>query len=67
MSKKQEQSYHGNGAHEFEIVAVEATTFVQRLRVPGGWIYHITSKDLDDNTTTNSVFIPMPEVVVHKV
>ena len=58
------QEYRGNGNHEWEIVieAKDAAAFdrVERLRVPGGWLYR------DDRTMT-TVLVPMPEVVKHKV
>jgi hypothetical protein len=55
---KAKQGYKGNGRHEWEQVTAEGTT--QRLRIPGGWIYR-------DSHVLAAVFIPMPEVVKHKV
>jgi hypothetical protein len=52
------QAYKGNGQHSWEKVTEEGTT--QRLRIPGGWIYR-------DSHVLAAVFIPMPEVVKHKV
>lgn len=72
MSKEHTQEYRGNGKHEFEFVLEDATTFTQRLRVPGGWLYQI-STDLgalgegQPEFYVNTVFVPMPEVVKHKV
>lgn len=57
MSQEQSQQYKGNGAHVWECVLPMS---IDRLRVPGGWIYR-------DHRFQNSVFVPMPEVVKHKV
>jgi hypothetical protein len=55
---KAKQGYKGNGRHEWEQVTAEGTT--QRLRIPGGWIYR-------DSHVLAATFVPMPEVVKHKV
>jgi hypothetical protein len=40
---------------------MDGQTFaVRRLRVPGGWLYR-------DERVKAMVFVPMPEVVKHKV
>jgi len=73
MSKQQSQEYRGNGEHEFERVTEDATSYTQRLRVPGGWLYHVTTDmsapkfDRTPNFHVNTVFVPMPEVVKHQV
>jgi hypothetical protein len=55
------QTYKGNGKHEWQHVAMDGQTFaVRRLRVPGGWLYR-------DERVKAMVFVPMPEVVKHKV
>lgn len=71
MSKEQSQEYRGNGNHTFEAVDVKSAHFVDRLRVPGGWIYRTTT-DCGDSLDgydfhVNTVFVPMPEVVKHAV
>lgn len=67
MSKDNPQPYKGNGQHLFEAVIDPtrsqrtgdvAQPAVSRLRVPGGWLYRCSNK---------LVFVPMPEVVKHKV
>jgi hypothetical protein len=58
---KPPQTYKGNGKHEWQHVAMDGQTFaVRRLRVPGGWLYR-------DERVKAMVFVPMPEVVKHKV
>lgn len=61
-ASKPSQAYKGNGQHDWEPVLPPSTDFVQvrRLRVPGGWLYGTD----DEGTMT---FVPMPEVVKHKV
>lgn len=60
MSEEQEQSYHGNGEHTWERVAPGRRPGMQtmRLRVPHGWLY------LEGEALA---FVPMPDVVKHKV
>jgi hypothetical protein len=58
MSKQNPQPYKGNGQHEWEIVNSNTWPHMRRLRVPGGWLY--------TNGATET-FVPMPEVVKHKV
>lgn len=71
MSKEKSQEYRGNGNHEWETVAVAELTFVDRLRVPGGWLYRTTTDNRTINTSISGgsavVFVPMPEVVKHAV
>lgn len=57
-----DQKYLGNRQHDWEKVLVPGSTFtpIYRLRVPGGWLYG----ELGSSSTT---FVPMPEVVKHKV
>jgi hypothetical protein len=58
---KPPQTYKGNGKHEWQYVAMDGQTCaVRRLRVPGGWLYR-------DERVKAMVFVPMPEVVKHKV
>lgn len=60
-AKKESQAYKGNGKHSWEPVTGEGhDTYLiaYRLRVPGGYLYHADG---------NVVFVPMPEVVKHKV
>lgn len=54
------QEYRGNGKHDWEVVVPGEDEGVERLRVPGGWLYR-------DNATREVTFVPMPEVVKHKV
>lgn len=64
MSKENPQDYRGNGNHEFEEVYRDQVQFVQRLRVPGGWIYETTfSENPHAALLMTSVFVPMPEIV----
>jgi hypothetical protein len=64
MSKDNPQDYRGNGEHGWEDVTrgfdIHNTV---RLRVPGGWLYKVTHLGSFFTTT----FVPMPEVVKHKV
>jgi hypothetical protein len=53
---KPPQTYKGNGKHVWEPV-VDLT---KRLRVPGGWLYTYGCEGA-------MCFVPMPEVVKHKV
>jgi hypothetical protein len=55
-----EQTYRGNGNHEWENVTKWGS--VRRLRVPGGWIYRTGI-----GKAASTVYVPMPEVVKHKV
>jgi hypothetical protein len=66
MSKQQSQEYRGNGQHAWETVVENNASFTSRLRVPGGWLYRCRYA-LDGVLGVNIVFVPMPEVVVHKV
>lgn len=80
MSEHQSQEYRGNGNHEWETV-VEGrelihlndtciSTNVNRLRVPGGWLYRverIMNDHKERSCVSETVFVPMPEVVKHKV
>jgi thiol-disulfide isomerase/thioredoxin len=59
---KASQEYRGNGKHEWE----DVTKGTQRLRVPGGWVYGC-GVDLGDTSNFGMVFVPMPDVVKHKV
>jgi hypothetical protein len=59
--KKPSQAYKGNGKHTWEAVVDQDDDNsypTRRLRVPGGYIYRRASA---------MVFVPMPEVVKHKV
>lgn len=63
MSKDQSQEYRGNGEHEWEPVHYAlGNGKTSRLRVPGGWLYRHTYGANDV-----IAFVPMPEVVKHKV
>ncbi len=64
MSKEQEQSYHGNGNHDWEVVNIHSEPNMKRLRVPGGWLYGAGPLYTSSTATT---FVPMPEVVKHAV
>lgn len=55
--KKPSQAYKGNGNHSWDVVVPKMT---DRLRVPGGYIYR-------DIQSCAAVFVPMPDVVKHKV
>lgn len=59
VSKKDDQSYKGNGNHKWEDAAYDT----MRLRVPGGWLYRSGAYP----ASVAMVFVPMPEVVKHKV
>lgn len=65
------QAYLGNGKHTYEHVYATDDSVVDRLRVPGGWLYRtVTDVEFfgeDTGSTVNVVFVPMPEVVKHKV
>lgn len=54
--KKLTQKYLGNGEHTWESVCSNT----MRLRVPGGWLY-------GNSYYRGMTFVPMPEVVKHKV
>lgn len=58
LPAKPSQVYKGNGKHTWEMVTPSGRV-TQRLRVPGGWLYK------PDGSA--AVFVPMPEVVKHKV
>lgn len=61
MSEEQSQEYRGNGQHTFETVIKDVQgVLVDRLRVPGGWLYR-------DRKLATMAYVPMPEVVKHKV
>jgi hypothetical protein len=61
MMAKENQKYKGNGKHDWERVShSKGYGEVSRLRVPGGWLYR-------DDFSLTTVFVPMPEVVKHKV
>ena len=60
MSATQSQEYRGNGNHTWEGVINVGGYTVDRLRVPGGWLYR-------DMKTATLAFVPMPEVVRHAV
>jgi hypothetical protein len=66
MSKDSKQDYKGNGAHKWEKVWANEASFTYRLRVPGGWIYRFALKR-PERYHQSMVFVPMPEVVKHKV
>lgn len=53
------EKYRGNGSHTWEVV----TGDVERLRVPGGWIY----ATYDENNTRATVFVPLPTVLGYAV
>jgi hypothetical protein len=61
--KKPSQAYLGNGKHAWEVVVgggdFGTSPKTERLRVPGGWLYKPRA--------SAPVFVPMPEVVKHKV
>jgi hypothetical protein len=57
MSKKKSQEYRGHGEHDWE---PDLRSGMQRLRVPGGWLYRF-------NYTTTTTLVPLPDVVKHKV
>ena len=76
MSKDSPQDYKGNGNHKWEKVfsriVVETETdgvadVVGRLRVPGGWLYRNIAFINRTQVVSHVVFVPMPEVVTHKV
>ena len=78
MSKDNPQDYKGNGEHDWEGVTYDESyeagimDCTERLRVPGGWLYrHTTSVFNEDKTEFSAnvtmTFVPMPEVVKHKV
>jgi Neuraminidase (sialidase) len=50
------QAYKGNGKHSWETVVEN----VQRLRVPGGWLYR-------DDRNMATVFVPVPQAVGYAV
>jgi hypothetical protein len=52
------EKYLGNGSHAWEVV----TGDVERLRVPGGWIYATYDSD-----TRSTVFVPLPTVLGYAV
>lgn len=62
--KKPSQEYKGNGKHKWEAVVFDGEDFevcnTMRLRVPGGWLYK-------NDYASAMTFVPMPEVVKHKV
>jgi hypothetical protein len=66
-----DQTYKGNGEHDWELVHSTSDTFSDRLRVPGGWLYRVVTNThyigIAYGTVVNTVFVPMPEVVKHKV
>jgi hypothetical protein len=67
MSKKADQKYKGNGNHEWEFAALNT----YRLRVPGGWLYRYEipgdGASRKEAPVVSTQFVPMPEVVKHKV
>lgn len=70
MSDKQSQRYLGNGNHKWEVVYQNPMIFTQRLRVPGGWLYSVSVADVvgdEPKVRASTTFVPMPEVVSHKV
>jgi hypothetical protein len=64
-----DQTYRGNGEHTWEEVKFLNDVITDRLRVPGGWLYRVTMDPTfnDGLGGFNVVFVPMPEVVKHKV
>ena len=56
MSDRQSQEYRGNGNHTWEQVLVEAGARIDRLRVPGGWLYR-------DSKIGALVFVPIVDVM----
>jgi len=56
------QAYKGNGKHEWESVAYA----VERLRVPGGWLYQTYNGD-NYEVSKAVTFVPVPEVVGYAV
>jgi hypothetical protein len=75
MSASQSQEYLGNGNHDWEEVTVNVMNkkdgnyidATQRLRVPGGWLYRVLGLNPIVGLVQNVTFVPMPEVVKHKV
>jgi len=63
MSIEQSQEYRGNGNHEWEDVHSDFSGSTTRLRVPGGWLYLV----LNEKQRFTTTFVPMPDVVKHKV
>lgn len=61
MTDKPSQKYLGNGKHRWEYV-VDDEGRTMRLRVPGGYLYRYLAI-----TGPTMVFVPMPQVVKHKV
>lgn len=70
MSKACSQEYRGNGKHTWEEVSkvdnADVASLTARLRVPGGWLYAVATA-AQGGHSFNTVFVPMPEVVKHKV
>lgn len=64
MSGHVSQEYKGNGNHRVELVVEDGEIVVSRLRVPGGWLYYSHDTLTKQHTST---FVPMPDVVKHKV
>lgn len=69
--KKPSQAYRGNGAHDWETVVNQkrahddyGSGHTFRLRVPSGWLYSVVNAD---GESPNTVFVPLPAVVKHKV
>ena len=58
MADKPSQKYLGNGKHEWERV----NHITSRLRVVGGYLYLTTWSG-----GASQSFVPMPDVVKHKV
>lgn len=60
---KPSQAYKGNGNHAWESVVDVGYDRMRpctiRLRVPGGYLYRVFG--------SGTTFVPMPEVVKHKV
>lgn len=56
-----DQRYRGNGKHNWEaVVQAREGHPVSRLRVPSGWLYR-------DDKTGHMQFVPLSEVMKHKV
>lgn len=70
-AKKPSQAYRGNGTHDWETVVDQKRSsggygsgHTFRLRVPSGWLYSVVNAM---GESPNTVFVPLPAVVKHKV
>lgn len=62
-SPRGDQQYLGNGKHTWEFVADDGTSLTERLRVPSGWLYAITTND----GVVSQSFVPLPAVVGYAI